>query len=171
MYTQYLNAEFHPAAKPLDAIPAPPIPLVRQTTIPARVSESESVASSSNGTGAAAAAIGQYGIVSMGTAAERHTNRLKDSGHRVHERLAEFPFWEEYDELMKSDIADQKNIGGPYGGAITAGKFLAKFTNYPYYHLDIAGPAFIAGKDAYRTKGATGVGVRLLFDFFSNLYK
>lgn len=122
-------------------------------------------------TGAAAAAIGQYGIVSMGTAAERHTNRLKDSGHRVHERLAEFPFWEEYDELMKSDIADQKNIGGPYGGAITAGKFLAKFTNYPYYHLDIAGPAFIAGKDAYRTKGATGVGVRLLFDFFSNLYK
>lgn len=122
-------------------------------------------------TGAAAAAIGQYGIVSMGTAAERHTNRLKDSGNRVHERLAEFPFWEEYDELMKSDIADQKNIGGPYGGAITAGKFLAKFTNYPYYHLDIAGPAFIAGKDAYRTKGATGVGVRLLFDFFSNLYK
>lgn len=122
-------------------------------------------------TGAAAAAIGQYGIVSMGTAGERHTNRLKDSGHRVHERLAEFPFWEEYDELMKSDIADMKNLGGPYGGAITAGKFLAKFTNYPYIHLDIAGPAFIAGKDSYRVKGGTGVGVRLLFDFFSNLYK
>lgn len=122
-------------------------------------------------TGAAAAAIGQYGIVSMGTANERHNNRLKESGHRVHERLAEFPFWDEYDELMKSDIADQKNIGGPYGGAITAGKFLAKFTNYPYMHLDIAGPAFIAGKDAYRTKGASGVGVRLLFDFFSSLTK
>jgi len=122
-------------------------------------------------TGAAAAAIGQYGIVSMGTAGERHVNRLKESGHRVHERLAEFPFWDEYDELMKSDIADQKNIGGPYGGAITAGKFLAKFTNYPYMHLDIAGPAFIAGKDSYRPKGASGVGVRLLFDFFSNLSK
>lgn len=122
-------------------------------------------------TGAAAAAIGQYGIVSMGTAGDRYKNKLNESGWRVYERLAEFPFWEEYDELMKSDIADQKNIGGPYGGAITAGKFLAKFTDYPYYHLDIAGPAFINGKDSYRTKGGTGVGVRLLFDFFSTLYK
>lgn len=122
-------------------------------------------------TGAAAAAIGQYGIVSMGTVNDRYKNKLNESGWRVYERLAEFPFWDEYDELMKSDIADQKNIGGPYGGSITAGKFLAKFTDYPYYHLDIAGPAFINGKDSYRTKGATGVGVRLLFDFFANLYK
>ncbi len=87
----------------------------------------------------------------------------------MYERIAEFPFWDEYDELMKSDIADQKNIGGPYGGAITAGKFLAKFTNYPYFHLDIAGPAFVTAKDSYRGKGGTGTGVRLLFDFFMNL--
>lgn len=120
-------------------------------------------------TGAAAAAIGQYGIVGMGTATETQKQALKISGHNVYERIAEFPFWEEYDELMKSDIADQKNIGGPYGGAITAGKFLAKFTDYPYFHLDIAGPAFVAAKDSYRGKGGTGVGVRLLFDFFANL--
>ena len=118
-------------------------------------------------TGAAAAAIGQYGIVGMGTATEKQKDKLKESGFNTHERIAEFPFWDEYDELMKSDIADQKNIGGPYGGAITAGKFLAKFTNYPYFHLDIAGPAFTMAKDSYRGKGGTGVGVRLLFDFFS----
>ena len=120
-------------------------------------------------TGAAAAAIGQYGIVCMGTATDEQKTALSVSGLRMHERLAEFPFWDEYDDLLKSDIADQKNLGGPYGGAITAGKFLVKFTNYPYMHFDIAGPAFVAAKDSYRGKGGTGYGVRLLFDFFSNL--
>ena len=104
----------------------------------------------------------------MGNASEKHKNKLNESGGRVHERLAMFPFWDDYYELMKSDIADMKNIGGPYGGSITAGKFLEKFTNYPYIHLDIAGPAFIGSKDSYRGKGGTGVGVRLLFDFFAN---
>ena len=120
-------------------------------------------------TGAAAAAIGQYGIVSMGTATDEQKTNLTVSGLRMNERLAEFPFWDEYDELLKSDIADQKNLGGPYGGAITAGKFLVKYTNYPYMHFDIAGPAFVTAKDSYRGKGGTGYGVRLLFDFFSNL--
>ena len=120
-------------------------------------------------TGAAAAAVGQYGIVSMGTATDEQKAQLTVSGLRMHERLAEFPFWDEYDELLKSDIADQKNLGGPYGGAITAGKFLAKFTDYPFMHFDIAGPAFVTAKDSYRGKGGTGYGVRLLFDFFSNL--
>lgn len=119
-------------------------------------------------TGAAAAAIGHYGIVAMGNAPEKHIGKLNASGFRSHERLAIFPFWEDYYELMKSDIADMKNLGGPYGGAITAGKFLEKFTNYPYIHLDIAGPAYLTGKDSYRGKGGTGVGVRLLFDFFAN---
>lgn len=120
-------------------------------------------------TGAAAAAIGQYGIVSMGTATDEQKTNLTVSGLRMHERLAEFPFWDEYEELIKSDIADQKNLGGPYGGAITAGKFLVKYTDYPYMHFDIAGPAFVTAKDSYRGKGGTGYGVRLLFDFFSNL--
>ncbi len=120
-------------------------------------------------TGAAAAAIGQYGIVAMGTATDEQKTKLTVSGLRMHERLAEFPFWDEYDELLKSDIADQKNLGGPYGGAITAGKFLVKYTDYPYMHCDIAGPAFIVARDGYKIKGGTGYGVRLLFDFFSNL--
>jgi leucyl aminopeptidase len=122
-------------------------------------------------TGAAMAAIGTFGIVSMGQNHERHHRKLEESGMRTHERLAQFPFWEEYDDLMKSDIADQKNIGGPYGGAITAGKFLAKFVDYPYIHLDIAGPSFLTGRETYKQKGGTGVGVRLLFDFFANQNK
>jgi leucyl aminopeptidase len=119
-------------------------------------------------TGAAAAAVGSFGIVAMGTASEVQKNKLKASGNNVHERLAEFPFWDEYDELIKSDIADMKNVGGPYGGAITAGKFLARFIDYPWIHLDIAGPAYIQAKDSYRGKGGTGTGVRLLFDFLKN---
>jgi leucyl aminopeptidase len=119
-------------------------------------------------TGAAAAAIGTFGIVGMGTATSTQKEKLIKSGNNVYERIAEFPFWDEYDDLMKSDIADQKNIGGPYAGAITAGKFLNKFTNYPYYHLDIAGPAFLSAKENYKPKGGTGVGVRLFFDFIKN---
>ena len=119
-------------------------------------------------TGSAAMALGRYGIVGMGKADENAWNKLKNSGEATYERVVEFPFWEEYDELLKSPIADLKNIGGREGGAITAGKFLANFTDYPYIHLDIAGPAFIKTNDGYLKKGATGVGVRLLFDFFKN---
>lgn len=120
-------------------------------------------------TGAAMAAIGTFGMVGMGTATDKQKQQLQASGLHVHERIAELPFWDEYDDLMKSDIADQKNVGGPLAGAITAGKFLAKFTDYPYYHLDIAGPAFLSAKDSYRGKGGTGYGVRLFFDFFKTL--
>lgn len=120
-------------------------------------------------TGAASAAIGTYGIVCMGNAERDVMNKLATSGNRVHERLAEFPFWDEYADLIKSDIADLKNIGGKSAGAITAGKFLEHFTDYPYIHLDIAGPAFIKKADAYRSNGGTGVGVRLLYDFLKNM--
>jgi len=75
------------------------------------------------------------------------------------------PFWDDFDEQIKSDVADMKNLGGSYAGSITAGKFLARYIDYPWMHLDIAGPAFLTAKDAYRIKGGTGVGVRLLFDF------
>jgi leucyl aminopeptidase len=120
-------------------------------------------------TGAAAAAIGTFGIVGMGTASQEQKEILNTSGLNVHERIADFPFWDEYDELLKSDIADQKNLGGPYAGAITAGKFLNKFTDYPYYHLDIAGPAFLTAKEHYKPKGGTGIGVRLLFEFLKSI--
>ena len=122
-------------------------------------------------TGAASAAIGPLGVVCMGTASEEVKNKLKESGNAVHERLAELPFWDEYGEMIKSDIADIKNIGGPFAGAITAGKFLEHFTDYPYMHFDIAGSAYSKSKDSYRGKNGTGVGVRLLFDYFRKLAK
>jgi len=116
-------------------------------------------------TGSAAMAIGQYGIVAMGTAEKATFDSLKKSGERVYERIVEFPFWDEYDELLKSDIADIKNIGGREGGAITAGKFLGNFVDYPWIHLDIAGPAYLLTAEHYRGKGGTGTGFRLLLDF------
>jgi leucyl aminopeptidase len=118
-------------------------------------------------TGAAMVAIGPHGIVSMGTAGAPVMRALEQSGLRVHERLAEFPFWDEYGEEIISSVADIKNLGGGYAGAITAGKFLAHFVKAPWVHFDIAGPAFITAKDAYRSKGGTGVGVRLMIDFLA----
>jgi len=120
-------------------------------------------------TGAAHAAIGTHGMVGMGNAGKEKMDKLVESGYKVYERIAVFPFWEEYGEMMKSDIADLKNIGGRLAGAITAGKFLEHFTNYPYIHLDIAGPSWSKKKDCYRGQGGTGNGVRLLFDFFKNI--
>lgn len=119
-------------------------------------------------TGAAAAAIGIQGSVMMGTADAKVKTDLQHAAASVHERMAEFPFWEEYGELIKSDVADIKNIGGPEAGSITAGKFLEHFVNYPWLHIDIAGPAFLTSPDYYRGKGGTGYGVRLLFEFFKN---
>ena len=120
-------------------------------------------------TGAAWAAIGHYGIVGMGNVSKKIFDNLKTSGENTYERIVEFPFWDEYDEMIKSDIADLKNIGGKVAGAITAGKFLEHFTDYPYIHLDIAGPAYIGAADKYNSKNGTGVGVRLLFDYFKNM--
>jgi leucyl aminopeptidase len=116
-------------------------------------------------TGAAVRAIGKYGIVAMQMKARNEMDLLGKSGWQVYERIVEFPSWEEYGELMKSDIADLKNVGPAEAGAITAGKFLENFTDYPFIHLDIAGPAFLEKRDSYRGQGGTGVGVRLLFDF------
>jgi leucyl aminopeptidase len=120
-------------------------------------------------TGAASRAIGRYGIVAMEKDAAREMLLLKACGENVYERIAEFPFWDEYGELIKSDVADIKNIGGVDAGMITAGKFLAHFTDYPFIHLDIAGPAWLEKKDSYRTAGGSGMGVRLLVEFLFNL--
>jgi len=119
-------------------------------------------------TGSAARAIGKYGLVAMQTKAGVAMLNLIDSGNKTYERVAEFPFWDEYADLIKSDIADMKNVGPPEAGMITAGKFLEKFTDYPFVHLDIAGVAFAEKRDSYRNAGGTGFGVRMLFDFIEN---
>lgn len=118
-------------------------------------------------TGAAVVAVGDHGAPYMGNAKAK-MQELHAAGERVYERLVEFPLWDEYREQLKSDIADLKNIGGRAAGSITAGKFLEHFTDYPWIHIDVAGPAYLSGSDAYRPKNGTGFGVRLLVEFLSN---
>jgi leucyl aminopeptidase len=77
--------------------------------------------------------------------------------------------WEEYQKHLESDIADIKNLGGADAGAISAGKFLEYFTDYPWIHLDIAGTAFLTTPDTYRGKNGTGTGVRLLYQYLTSL--
>jgi leucyl aminopeptidase len=85
------------------------------------------------------------------------------AGDQTGERVWELPLWEEYHELIASDVADFKNAGSRAGGAITAAAFLSKFVgDTPWVHLDIAGPAWLSKDKPYTPKGATGVGVRLM---------
>ncbi len=116
-------------------------------------------------TGAAAAAVGEHGIVCMGTADEKTKQAFHISGNTQHERLVEYPLWDEYGEQIKSDIADIKNVGGATGGAITAGKFLEHFIDYPWMHFDIAGVSFATAKKGYLPVGGTAYGMRMLLGF------
>jgi len=120
-------------------------------------------------TGSALAAIGQQGIICMGNADEATKQLMKDCSFEVHERLAELPFWEEYDKLIESEIADIKNTGGKFAGSITAGKFLAHFVDYDWMHFDIAPTAWHYKEQNYRPKNGTGIGVRLLYSIIKKL--
>ena len=81
----------------------------------------------------------------------------------------QLPLWKEYFDLIKGDVADLKNSGGRWGGAITAALFLQEFTeNVPWAHLDIAGPAWAEKETAYCVKGATGFGVNSVIRFLEN---
>ena len=119
-------------------------------------------------TGAAVRALGTEATAVMGTADAATKGELSAAGHRVHERLVEFPLWDEYADHIKSDIADLSNLGKGEAGQISAAKFLERFAEgYPWIHLDIAGPAFLTAPENYRGKGGTGTGVRLLYEFLT----
>ena len=119
-------------------------------------------------TGAAHRAVGAQATCMMGNAEDKYFDQLDIAGNATYERLIRFPFFEEYFEEMKSPIADLKNIGGASAGMITAGMFLEHFVEAPYIHLDIAGPAWLDSTNAYRTRGGTGTGVRMLYHFLKN---
>jgi leucyl aminopeptidase len=96
-------------------------------------------------------------------------NALKKAGEKTYERVWPLPLFEEYEKLIKSDVADVKNVGGRWGGAITAALFLKKFVrDYKWVHLDIAGTAILEEPQEYAPKGGSGVGVRLLVEFLKN---
>lgn len=120
-------------------------------------------------TGAAVRAIGTKATVAMGNANDKVFQQLEKAGTQAHERIVRLPFWDEYGEEMKSQIADLKNLGGPNAGMITAGKFLEHFVKAPYVHLDIAGPSWLEAKEDYKGQGGTGVGVRLLYNYLKKI--
>ncbi|MEJ2379759.1 MAG: leucyl aminopeptidase, partial [Gammaproteobacteria bacterium] len=87
---------------------------------------------------------------------------LLNAGKTIGDQAWELPLWDEYQEQLDSNFADMANIGGREAGAITAGCFLSRFTKkFRWAHLDIAGTAWVSGKN----KGATGRPVGLLVQF------
>ena len=98
--------------------------------------------------------------------------RLAEAGLATGEKVWRMPLSPEYDKLIDSDIADMKNIGGRYAGSITAGQFLQRFVNnVPWAHLDVAGTAMDAPKNAINPSWGSGWGVRLLNDLVSRHYE
>jgi|YNPMSStandDraft_1061717.scaffolds.fasta_scaffold00088_3 leucyl aminopeptidase len=120
-------------------------------------------------TGSASAAVGRNATVAFVKTDEDIYKKLEEAAFETWERIVRFPLWDDYGEMLKSKIADIKNIGNKYAGAITAAKFLEHFTSYQWIHLDIAGPAFLNEKDSYRGIGGTGVTVRLIYRLFEKL--
>ena len=90
---------------------------------------------------------------------------MRAAADRAGEPVWPLPLPHEYRKQLESEVADMKNIGGSYGGALTAGLFLQEFVDgAPWVHLDIAGPARANADDGYLTKGGTGFGVRTLVE-------
>lgn len=119
-------------------------------------------------TGACIIALGDDVIGMLGTD-DKLKSEINKAAQATGELVWELPLWESYHELIKSDIADYKNSGGRAAGTITAAAFLSKFVgDFPWVHLDIAGPAWTEKDKTYIPKGASGVTVRLLVEFLRN---
>lgn len=119
-------------------------------------------------TGACVIALGEQIIGMMGND-DSLKEKITLAGKATGEKVWELPLWDEYRELIKSDVADLKNTGGRAAGAITAAAFLSHFVDdVPWAHLDIAGPAWLTKDRPYIPKGASGVGVRLLVQLLQN---
>ena len=113
-------------------------------------------------TGACVVALGTHAIGMM-TTDDDLARALSEAGERCGERVWRLPLWREYRRQIDSRIADLKNSGGREAGTITAAYFLREFVgDVPWAHLDIAGTAWAEEERGYQSKGATGVGVRLL---------
>ena len=120
-------------------------------------------------TGACRVALGDICTGAFGNNQEV-INKVIKAGEEAGEKVWQLPLFEEYKEKNKSDVADIKNSGGRYGGAITAAQFLSEFSqDTPWTHLDIAGTSFASKEKAYVVKGASGVMVRTLVNFAMGL--
>jgi leucyl aminopeptidase len=122
-------------------------------------------------TGACRVALGDICSGAFGNNQEL-VDKVIVAGAEAGEPIWQMPMYEEYKEQNKSDVADIKNVGGRYAGAITAAQFLAEFVgDIPWVHLDIAGTSMSQKERAYLVKGATGVPVRTLVNLVLSLAK
>jgi leucyl aminopeptidase len=119
-------------------------------------------------TGACIVALGNKVSGLMGND-EALIDEVRAAAERGGEPAWPLPLPPEYRKQLDSEIADLKNIGGRYGGALTAGLFLKEFVDdVPWAHLDIAGPSRSEEDDGPLAKGATGVGVRTLLELLGD---
>lgn len=111
-------------------------------------------------TGAVMSALGQKIAGVMGNH-DGFMGQVLAAGERADEKLWRLPLPPEYRKLLDSQVADLKNVGGPYGGALTAGLFLQEFVgDVPWAHFDIAGVMNADGDEGVLSRGATAFGVR-----------
>ena len=115
-------------------------------------------------TGAALAALGPAMAVAIGNE-QALVDRVRAAADATDERVWQLPLERRYRNQLDSEVADIANLGGPYAGAITAALFLEHFVGAtPWAHLDICGPMQSEADEAWRPKGATGFGARLLVE-------
>jgi leucyl aminopeptidase len=128
--------------------------------------EPEAIIELSTLTGAIIIALASHATGMMATD-QTLADKVSRAGEASAERVWQLPLWDEYRQMVKSDIADIKNMAGRPAGSITAAAFLAEFVgDYPFVHLDVAGTAWAdSPARPYEVKGGTGVGVRLLTEF------
>jgi leucyl aminopeptidase len=124
-------------------------------------------------TGACIVALGTN-VAAIVSNDEKLTKKINDSSKRTTEEVWELPLNQDYMDMIKSDVADMKNVGiGRAAGTITAAAFLRNaIEKTPWTHIDIAGVAWTQGatkEKSYNPKGATGFGVRLILDYLQNL--
>ena len=119
-------------------------------------------------TGAQVVALGSQ-VAAVMTPADSGAAERLDAVNKAAERSGDLvhpmPMHAHYADAIQSDVADIKNIGDREAGSITAAKFLEHFVDYPWIHVDMAGPSFLTKQLPYRPVGGTGFGVRLLTEF------
>jgi leucyl aminopeptidase len=117
-------------------------------------------------TGACVVALGEF-VAGSFSKNEELSAKLFEVGVKTNERVWALPMWDDYHKLNKSEVADVKNVGGKWGGAITAAKFLENFVmdKSSWIHLDIAGPSIANNNTNYSQKYMTGFGVRLIYEY------
>jgi leucyl aminopeptidase len=121
-------------------------------------------------TGAVAVALGLF-TAGIFTKNEKMSNDIIHAGELTYEHAWRLPFWDEYNKLLESKIADVSNLGPRWGGAITAGKFLEHFVDekIPWAHIDLAGPALAHDLTNYTKDYCTGYGVRLIAKYLEDM--